>query len=88
LSAQYEIQLWTSDGSLLTIPNVVGSGTNHYNDAQNILNSAGFTNVSQTCKFTSDPTKDKFVLGTNPPQGKGVKADAPITVYVGSATPC
>jgi membrane peptidoglycan carboxypeptidase len=86
LSAKYEIDLWTSDGSLLTVPDVVGDGTNHYGQAQGILNSAGFNNVSQGCKVTADPTKVNFVIGTSPPKGKAAKADTAITVLVAQMT--
>jgi membrane peptidoglycan carboxypeptidase len=86
LSAKYEIQLWTSDGSLAAIPDVVGDGTNHFNDAKDILNTAGFNNVNQGCKVIVDPTKVNFVVGSSPPKGKAAKADTAITVFIGQLT--
>ncbi|GMA90137.1 hypothetical protein GCM10025869_06660 [Homoserinibacter gongjuensis] len=48
------VRVYTSNGQATAVPDVVGPNQN-FNDAKNQLQSAGFTNVTQTCE-EFDPT--------------------------------
>ncbi|MDQ1544158.1 MAG: hypothetical protein QOK08_1796, partial [Actinomycetota bacterium] len=87
LSAGYQITIYPSNGSLLTVPNVVGQGGNNYQAAATILNKAGFTTVSQGCAVV-DPASNTvgFAVSTSPPAGTISKSSTPIVVNIGALT--
>jgi membrane peptidoglycan carboxypeptidase len=87
LSAGYQITIYASNGSLLTVPNVVGNGNNSFTDAQGILNDAGFTNISSTpgCRVAPTPGQINKALSTSPIAGSQHKASYPITINIGRA---
>jgi membrane peptidoglycan carboxypeptidase len=87
LSAGYQITIYPSNGALMTVPNVIGNGSNNYQAAQAILNKAGFTSVSQGCAVV-DPTSNTvgFAVSTSPPAGTVSKSSTPIVVNIGALT--
>jgi membrane peptidoglycan carboxypeptidase len=85
LSPPYQINLYTSDGSQVSVPGVTGKS---YSDAQGILNNAGFNNVTQGCKQVSDPSKVGLAQGTNPPAGHAEAKNTTINVLIGQLAAC
>ncbi len=85
LGPNYQIGIYPSNNSFLTVPNVVGGGANTYNDARKILKDAGFTNVSQGCQIETNPQQDGMVVGSSPGEGAQAKASTPIIVNIGKA---
>ncbi|MDQ1561408.1 MAG: hypothetical protein QOE85_749 [Actinomycetota bacterium] len=88
LSRGYQITIYPSNGALMTVPNVVGSGGNSYQAAVAILTKAGFTIVSRGCAEVTDPSQDTFAVSTSPPAGTIAKSSVPIVVNIGQSTPC
>jgi len=72
------------------IPDAVGNGHEYdYDTAKDILNSAGFSDVSQGCEEVppGDPRIDK-VTSSNPTPGTYGKAGTAITLVVAQILPC
>jgi membrane peptidoglycan carboxypeptidase len=88
LSAGYEITIYPSNGTLLTVPIVTGNGANNYQAAKTILNKAGFTTVSPGCAFVTDSSQNTFAVSTSPPAGTITKSSTPIVVNIGQSTRC
>jgi membrane peptidoglycan carboxypeptidase len=91
LSAGYQITIYPSNGALMTVPNVVGSGGNDYLAAETILHNAGFTTVSRGCAVVNGPQgtgQDGFAVSTSPPTGTVATSSTPIVVNIGQSTPC
>jgi membrane peptidoglycan carboxypeptidase len=87
LSRGYEITIYTSNGLMSAVPDVVGAGTNTFGDAQSILNGAGFTLVTQYCKVL--PALDPglgYVVSSNPATGRVALRSREVRVYVGALT--
>ncbi|HEU5222506.1 MAG TPA: transglycosylase domain-containing protein [Candidatus Lumbricidophila sp.] len=77
------IKLFTSNGALKAVPNVVGMT---FDQAKSMLEGAGFT-VSQVEQDTQDPTKVGKVLSQNPDSTASVAAGTKVTVVVGKLGP-
>ena len=88
LSAQYQIDIYPSDGSEDIVPDVTAGGPNDFNTAKNLILNAGFSNVVQGCKVTTDPSLVNKALGTSPGKGQGESPSKTITVFIGQLTPC
>jgi membrane peptidoglycan carboxypeptidase len=82
------VRVYTSNGQATAVPDVVSSNQS-YNDAKNQLESAGFTNVTQTCEVF-DPTPPanhspgtlNNVVAQNPAGGSVVNKNNQITLTV------
>jgi membrane peptidoglycan carboxypeptidase len=82
------VRVFTSNGQASAVPDVASSNQN-YNDAKNQLQSAGFTNVTQTCEVF-DPTPPanhspgtlNNVVAQNPAAGSVVNKNNQITLTV------
>jgi membrane peptidoglycan carboxypeptidase len=82
------VRVYTSNGQATAVPDVVGPNQN-FNDAKNQLQSAGFTNVTQTCEVF-DPTPPvnhspgtlNNVVAQNPAAGSVVNKNNQVTLTV------
>jgi membrane peptidoglycan carboxypeptidase len=90
LSPNYQIGIYPSNNSSLTVPNVVGNGNNSYKAAQQILKQAGFNNVVQGCQVLSPQdiqnNRQNTAMGTSPGSGSQASASTQITVNIGQTT--
>jgi beta-lactam-binding protein with PASTA domain len=69
------------------VPNVVGDGNNTFEQAQSLLQNAGFTNVTEKCLVAKpDSPRLDHVIASSPSAGKSASRDAKIVVTVGRAT--
>ena len=87
LSRGASITLYTSNGSEGEVPNVVGDGNNTFEQAQSLLQNAGFTNVTEKC-LVAKPESPRLdhVIASSPSAGKSASRDARVVVTVGRAT--
>jgi membrane peptidoglycan carboxypeptidase len=85
LSKDSEITLYTSNGALGTMPDVVGDGDNDADDAKQELRDAGFSNVSETCTVLPEDQKDNdgTVISSTPAAGASVKQSDSVTLTIG-----
>jgi membrane peptidoglycan carboxypeptidase len=82
------VRVYTSNGQATAVPDVVGPNQN-FNDAKNQLQSAGFTNVTQTCE-EFDPTPPvnhspgtlNNVVAQDPAAGSVVNKNNQVTLTV------
>jgi membrane peptidoglycan carboxypeptidase len=86
LSAGYQITIYPSNGTLMTVPNEIGQGDTTFGDAKTDLNKAGFSDVTQGCAVYTQPSQNNFVVSTSPPAGTVAKSSTPIVVNIGAAT--
>jgi beta-lactam-binding protein with PASTA domain len=82
------VTLYTSDGSLRTVPDVVTGHSNSFSGAKAMLDSAGFSNVSQACQMVTNPDEDGKVVASNPPPGSAARPSDEITLSIGQLKPC
>jgi len=89
------VSVTTSRGNLIGLPTVAGQGYT-FEEARDILNDAGFTNVSESCSLIEPPTVDEegvesgggdpsldgTVTAQNPSGGSKVKYEKGITLTV------
>ena len=84
------VTVYTSKGNKMKIPDAVGNGHEYdYSTAKGILNSAGFSDVSQGCEEVppGDP-RDGKVTSSNPTPGTYGKAGTAITLVVAQILSC
>jgi len=81
------VTVYTSNGSMSALPDVV-SGNPNFASAQGTLTGAGFTNVTQYCVSTIDPTLDGKVLESQPAPGSIYRRDKEVKLGVGSTLAC
>ncbi|MEV8254501.1 transglycosylase domain-containing protein [Rhodoglobus sp. NPDC076762] len=84
------VTVYTSNGSKVEVPDVVEDGkSNDYATAKGMLNSAGFTSVSQACLEvpSGDPREGK-VTASNPAAGTFIKPSTAITLTVAQDSSC
>ena len=92
------VTVYTSDGSLaeiarpdedsradgtITMLNVVGNGYTSEDDARDVLNRAGFTNLDDVCVEVSDEDREDTVISTSPGAGTALQPDDPIVLNIG-----
>ncbi len=80
-----KVTLHPSDGSQSGVPDVVGDGTNTYENAKSILNAANFPNVAERCQVLTpdDAPKNGKVVSQDPAAGTTVNRNTEIRVTVG-----
>jgi membrane peptidoglycan carboxypeptidase len=85
LSKDSDITLYTSNGALGSMPDVVGDGDNDADDAKQELRDAGFSNVSETCTELPEDQKDNDgkVISSTPAAGASVKQSDSVTLTIG-----
>ncbi len=86
ISRGSEITVFTSNGKLTEMPNVVGNGQQTWEQVAGQLNALGFTDVLLACKQVPGSYKDRvgFVIGSDPGPGKKMKYTDQVVVYVAS----
>ena len=77
------VTAFTSNGSMSALPDVV-SGNPTFPAAQGTLNGAGFTNVTQTCEVTAQPTLVGKVVSSNPAPGSVYRRTNEVKLAVGA----
>ena len=82
------ITLYTSDGSLRAVPDVVSGHSNSFGGAKAILDNAGFTNVTQTCQVVTNPDEDGKVVASDPAPGAAARPSDEIKLSIGQVKPC
>jgi membrane peptidoglycan carboxypeptidase len=81
------ITVYVSKGNMKPFPDVVGNGASYtFGQAEALLDSAGYENVSETCVVVTDPTKVDKVQASNPAPGQTVVPGTPVTLTVGKAS--
>jgi membrane peptidoglycan carboxypeptidase len=85
LSRNGEITLYTSDGSLGSMPDVVGDGETTASNAKQQLRDAGFSDVTETCEVLPEDEADRdgMVISSTPAAGASVAQSDPVTIAVG-----
>ncbi|MET4782667.1 transglycosylase domain-containing protein [Glaciihabitans sp. UYNi722] len=82
------VTLYTSDGSLSTVPDVVTGHSNSFGGAKAMLNSAGWNSVSQACQVVTSPDDVGKVVASNPAPGAQARPTDEIKLAVGQLKPC
>ncbi|WP_213814495.1 transglycosylase domain-containing protein [Glaciihabitans sp. dw_435] len=81
-----EVTIYTSNGQLTSMPNIVGDGQQSVDSAQATLSGAGFTSIKTQCQTLAagDAGRDGKVVGSNPTAGKSLRYDNNVTIFYGS----
>ncbi len=82
------VTLYTSDGSLAAVPDVVTGHSNSFGGAKAILNSAGWTNVTQSCQVVTLPADVGKVVASSPAPGTAAHPTDEIRLAVGQLKRC
>jgi membrane peptidoglycan carboxypeptidase len=85
LSKDGEITLYTSNGALGSMPNLVGNGYTEADDAKQQLRDAGFSNVTEQCTVLPEDQEDRedMVISTAPAAGASLKQSDTVTLAIG-----
>jgi beta-lactam-binding protein with PASTA domain len=78
------VTVFTSDGQGVSVPDVSSSKSMSFGDAQSQLQSAGFTDISQTCQEQGQPTDpaNNRVIAQDPGAGVITSKAQKITLTV------
>ncbi|MCU1525118.1 MAG: hypothetical protein JWO18_2012 [Microbacteriaceae bacterium] len=82
------VTLYTSTGSLATVPDVVTGHSNSFGGAKAMLNSAGWTNVSQGCQVVTLRAEVGKVVASNPAPGTPARQTDEIVLAIGQTKAC
>lgn len=78
------ITVFSSKGNMQAFPDVVGNGEEFdFSQAQQILEDAGYRNVSQTCVVVQPGPKVDKVQASNPAPGAAALPNAPVSLSIG-----